>query len=152
MEMLPLLPDRTVPVNRKPLPDPPADTADAVIRLMDPDDPVTPWPVDTATGPDLEAVLVVEPAITYTPDPVAELVAPPSTLTSPAMPPVEAPVPITTPPVDPPDEVPELIVTPPELPAVAAPVSRDAEPELPELAAPDAMYTMPVLPTELVPV
>ena len=37
MLMLPLLPLRTVPVNRKPLPLPPADTALAVIRLMEPE-------------------------------------------------------------------------------------------------------------------
>ena len=152
MEMDPDDPDRTVPVNRNPFPLPPWDTAAAVIRLMDPDDPVTPWPVDTATGPDTDAVFVVDPAITYTPDPVAEFVAPPSTDTSPARPPVEDPVPNTNIPLDPRDEVPELITTPPELPRVAAPVNRDADPDDPDEAAPDPMYTTPVLPTEEVPV
>ena len=152
------------------------------MRDIDPDDPVTPCPVDTATGPVTDAVFVVDPAITYTPDPVAELVAPPSTEMSPARPPVDAPVPRTRVPVDPDDAVPELITITPELPAVAAPDStdtlpdepvdavpvpmsvfpelprvvaplmRDVDPELPDDAAPDPMYTTPVLPTELVPV
>ena len=42
MLMLPELPLFTVPVKRKPLPDPPCDTAAAVMRDIDPDDPVTP--------------------------------------------------------------------------------------------------------------
>ncbi len=63
MLMLPLLPLFTVPVYKKPLPLPPADTALAVIKLMEPLLAVIPWPVVMATGPLTEAVLVVLPAI-----------------------------------------------------------------------------------------
>ena len=182
MEMDPDDPVRTVPVNINPFPLPPTEVAAPVIRLIDPEEPVSPRLVAIAMGPVLDAVFVVDPDTTNTPDPVVESVDPPSTEMSPARPPVEAPVPNTNVPVDPRDEVPELITTPPEfpvvaapdntdtlpefpmdavpepanvfpeLPRVAAPVNRDADPDDPDEAAPDPMYTTPVLPTEEVPV
>ena len=146
MEMDPDDPDRTVPVKRNPFPLPPTEVAAPVIRLMDPEEPVSPRLVAIAMGPVLDDVLVVDPDTTNTPDPVVESVDPPSTEMSPARPPVAAPVPSTIIPLDPSDDVPELISTPPELPDVAAPENTEIAPDEPDEAVPDAKRAYPVLP------
>ncbi len=144
--MLPELPWRTVPVNMNPLPDPPTDVAAPVMRDIDPDDPVNPRLVAIATGPVLDAVLVVDPDTTYTPAPVVESVDPPSTEMSPARPPVAAPVPSTIMPLEPVDAVPELITITPEFPTVAPPEKTETDPDDPVDAWPDASSAYPVLP------
>ncbi len=100
--MLPELPERALPVYRKPLPDPPLATAGWVSSEREPELAKLPLPVAIATKPPLYALLPVYPAIIVMLLPF-EVVRdwPTRTEMSPDAPFAELPVPITTWPASP---------------------------------------------------